>query len=139
MKVKKVNKDQFIITVVLLSLAILILTAWSYATPIKDSGFKLDDSGNIVDTDKKENSSVTDTSNSAFDTSELAPIVKDKPEIGMSADQVKLTKWGKSKFINKTTTINGISEQWVYADSLGNTFGYVYLDNGIVTSIQESN
>jgi|GEM_PF-2882050 len=55
-----------------------------------------------------------------------------KPQIGMTAEQVVKTSWGKPKDINKTTTTSGVSEQWVY--ELGK---YVYLDNGIVIAIQE--
>jgi hypothetical protein len=56
------------------------------------------------------------------------------PAIGMSAEEVKKSSWGEPKTINKTTTTYGISEQWVY---FGNR--YVYLENGVVTAIQESN
>ena len=34
--------------------------------------------------------------------------------------------------INKTTTENGVHEQWVYGNGR-----YIYLDDGVVTSIQE--
>lgn len=56
------------------------------------------------------------------------------PTIGMSSEEVKNSSWGKPKTINKTTTTYGTSEQWVYT---GNK--YVYLENGVVTAIQESN
>jgi hypothetical protein len=48
------------------------------------------------------------------------------------ADEVYETSWGKPKRINTTTTKYGVHEQYVY-------FGdrYVYLDNGVVTAIQE--
>lgn len=54
------------------------------------------------------------------------------PQIGMSADEVIKTKWGRPEKINKTTTSFGVSEQWVYPN-----FKYVYLDDGFVTAIQE--
>lgn len=54
------------------------------------------------------------------------------PQIGMTAQQVLDSQWGKPQDINKTTTANSISEQWVYGDGK-----YVYLENGIVVSIQE--
>lgn len=57
---------------------------------------------------------------------------KEKPEIGMTEAQVLGTAWGTPKKKNTTTTKNGVSEQWVYGDNR-----YVYLDNGIVTAIQE--
>lgn len=54
------------------------------------------------------------------------------PLIGMTADEVLASTWGEPEKINRTTTVYGVSEQWVYS---GNR--YVYLDNGIVTAIQE--
>ena len=57
---------------------------------------------------------------------------KPAPAIGMTAEEVKNSSWGKPSDINKTTTAYGIHEQWVYS---GNR--YIYLDDGIVTAIQE--
>lgn len=54
------------------------------------------------------------------------------PKIGMTAEEVKKTIWGSPNEINKTTTKYGVDEQWVYG--LGR---YVYLEDGIVTAIQE--
>ncbi|OMD43025.1 hypothetical protein [Paenibacillus odorifer] len=54
------------------------------------------------------------------------------PYIGMSEEKLLQTLWGKPKEINKTETKDGISEQWVYESNR-----YVYLDNGVVTAIQE--
>lgn len=54
------------------------------------------------------------------------------PQIGMTAQQVLDSQWGKPLQINKTTTANSVSEQWVYGNGR-----YVYLENGIVTAIQE--
>lgn len=43
-------------------------------------------------------------------------------------------KWGFPRRINKTETIRGVSEQWVYED-----FGrYLYFENGKITTIQTS-
>ncbi|MCR8659316.1 hypothetical protein [Paenibacillus endoradicis] len=53
------------------------------------------------------------------------------PSIGMTAEKVLTSTWGKPTDINKTTTKNGVHEQWVYYDR------YVYLEDGIVTAIQE--
>jgi len=61
-----------------------------------------------------------------------APMQKEKPEIGMTANEVMLTTWGAPETVNKTEIEQGTHEQWVYS---GNR--YVYLDNGIVTAIQE--
>ena len=54
------------------------------------------------------------------------------PAIGMTADEVILSTWGNPKEINKSTYSWGTSEQWVYSG-----YRYIYLDDGIVTSIQE--
>lgn len=54
------------------------------------------------------------------------------PFIGMTEEKLLQTLWGKPKEINKTETKDGTSEQWVYESNR-----YVYLDNGIVTAIQE--
>jgi hypothetical protein len=58
---------------------------------------------------------------------------KDKPPvIGETKEQLKTSSWGLPNDINKTTTGDNVSEQWVYNDGK-----YVYLNNGIVTAIQE--
>jgi len=51
-------------------------------------------------------------------------------EIGMENYELILSMGYPNK-INKTTTANGVSEQWVYQN-----FGYVYLEDGTVTSFQ---
>jgi hypothetical protein len=53
------------------------------------------------------------------------------PRIGMTAKQVEATCWGKPDRVNRTETASVISDQYVYGDNR-----YVYLRNGIVTSIQ---
>lgn len=50
--------------------------------------------------------------------------------IGMNADMVR-EAWGAPQNVNRTTTAYGVSEQWVYSLRT-----YVYLHNGIVTTIQ---
>ena len=55
------------------------------------------------------------------------------PEIGMTAEEVENTSWGKPDAVNETKTRYGVHEQWVYEGK-----GYVYLDDGIVTAIQTS-
>lgn len=55
-----------------------------------------------------------------------------EPEIGMTAEEVKYSTWGKPTKINKTTTKYGVHEQWVYSSGK-----YIYFDDGVVTSIQE--
>lgn len=49
--------------------------------------------------------------------------------MGASAEMVRLA-WGAPDEINRTTTAVGIHEQWVYGDQ------YLYLDNGVLTTIQ---
>lgn len=51
--------------------------------------------------------------------------------VGMTAKQVLASCWGRPEHVNRTTTAHGTHEQWVY-----HTSNYVYLDNGIVTAIQ---
>lgn len=53
--------------------------------------------------------------------------------VGMTRQQVLASCWGKPRTINRTTTGAGSEEQFVYPG-----FNYVYLDNGIVTSVQTS-
>ena len=60
------------------------------------------------------------------------PKAKLEPAIGMSAEEVENSTWGKPTKKNKTTTAYGIHEQWVYSSGR-----YIYLDDGIVTAIQE--
>ncbi len=62
------------------------------------------------------------------------PTYKTKPEpaIGMTKDEVEDSTWGSPSKINKDTYSWGITEQWVYNDR-----GYIYFENGIVTSISE--
>jgi hypothetical protein len=51
-------------------------------------------------------------------------------KIGMSDAQVLKSCWGKPKSVNETITAHGAHQQWVYGG------GYLYLDDGVVTSIQ---
>jgi hypothetical protein len=54
--------------------------------------------------------------------------------IGMTSDQViNDTDWGAPRSRNTTMNASGIHEQWVYG------FGYLYFDNGVLTSIQKEN
>ena len=56
---------------------------------------------------------------------------KEGVSIGMSAERVLLSNWGKPEKINRTTNKFGEREQWVYGS--GN---YLYFENGVLTSIQ---
>jgi hypothetical protein len=53
--------------------------------------------------------------------------------IGMTSNGVLKSCWGKPRHVNTTITARGKHEQWVYGG------GYLYLDDGVVTSIQTSN
>ncbi len=59
------------------------------------------------------------------------PTERKEPEVGMTESEVYASTWGSPEKRNKTTTAQGNREQWVYED------GYIYLENGIVTAIQE--
>lgn len=54
------------------------------------------------------------------------------PQIGMTKEEVKKTKWGSPDKVNKDTYSWGTKEQWVYDKK-----GYVYFENGVVTSVSE--
>ncbi|WP_088226118.1 hypothetical protein [Desulfosporosinus sp. FKB] len=52
-------------------------------------------------------------------------------KIGMTAQEILDSAWGKPNKINRTVTTFGTHEQWVYDNG-----GYLYLDNGILTAVQ---
>ncbi|MBU3173594.1 hypothetical protein [Clostridium estertheticum] len=55
-----------------------------------------------------------------------------EPTIGMTKDKVRKGAWGEPKKINRTTTADGTTEQWVYDGK------YLYFDvNGLLTDIQD--
>ena len=51
--------------------------------------------------------------------------------VGMTADDVLASSWGKPQRVRTHTSAGGVREQWVYGG--GN---YIYFQNGRVTSIQ---
>ncbi|WP_079515848.1 hypothetical protein [Rossellomorea marisflavi] len=57
---------------------------------------------------------------------------KPLPTIGMTAEEVRNSKWGEPIKVNRTTTATSVSEQWVYRD-----YRYLYFENGILTTIQD--
>lgn len=61
----------------------------------------------------------------------VLPVIREEPYIGMSESDVRSSKWGYPQKTNSTERVNGTREQWVYDD------GYIYLENGLVTSIQK--
>lgn len=79
----------------------------------------------------------TATKNFEYENSRLMHLPDDyqepvEPYVGMTAEQVEASTWGKPNDINKTTTQYGVNEQWVYS-----TDKYIYLEDGVVTAIQE--
>jgi hypothetical protein len=62
-------------------------------------------------------------------------VAEKKIHIGMTDEQVK-TAWGKPYKINTSTGTWGEHEQWVMHDSINSD--YLYFENGILTSIQQS-
>ena len=61
---------------------------------------------------------------------ELAAKKREGVSIGMTAADAVASSWGKPRKINRTTRANSVREQWVYDG------GYLYFDNGVLTSIQ---
>lgn len=62
-------------------------------------------------------------------------IAEKKIRVGMTDAQVRAS-WGKPYKINSTVNTYGTSEQWVMSDGGGSD--YVYFDNGVMTSLQQS-
>lgn len=57
--------------------------------------------------------------------------------VGMTSEEV-IQAWGKPSKINQSISRTGTSEQWVYErESISNS-QYLYLDNGVVRSMQSS-
>ncbi len=54
--------------------------------------------------------------------------------VGMKKEDL-IRSWGEPTTINTTVTGNAIMQQWIYRRGIANT-QYVYLTNGIVSSIQ---
>jgi hypothetical protein len=52
--------------------------------------------------------------------------------LGMTQEQVQETRWGRPQSKNRTTTVHGTSEQWVYGNGR-----YLYFTNGVLTAIQD--
>lgn len=53
--------------------------------------------------------------------------------VGMTREQVHASCWGKPERVNTTTTTGGAHHQLVYSG-----YNYVYIRNGVVSSIQTS-
>lgn len=68
----------------------------------------------------------------AEEKAELAQRRRDGVQIGMSAERVLQSSWGKPERVNRTVRANSVREQWVYPGR----HNYLYFENGILTSIQ---
>ena len=66
----------------------------------------------------------------------LISIENGQVALGMKADDV-INSWGKPTKINSSVGSYGRHEQWVYDRGNFNS-QYVYVDNGVVTSVQSS-
>lgn len=62
-------------------------------------------------------------------------ILKGEVAIGMTENEV-VRSWGKPDRVNRTISRRGSNEQWVY-DRGGHKSQYIYLDNGIVSSLSD--
>ncbi len=60
----------------------------------------------------------------------METIKKQKIRLGMTKDQVLLS-WGKPKNINRTVTLHGAKEQWVYDKQ------YLYFEDGNLAAYQD--
>jgi hypothetical protein len=78
----------------------------------------------------------------AFIQKQLIALEKSKQgvSIGMSEDDVLASSWGRPTKVNRTTSANGYSEQWVYRGFQGKYLSlpskYLYFRNGKLTAIQ---
>ena len=118
---------------------------------IKEYEFDLDDTGSLVVTEygkpryvytidengqlvsEKSGTNTTALYEKVSDTADVpdAPEEKQRPAVGMTESEVYASTWGAPKKINRTETAYGVREQWVYDE------GYIYLEDGRVTSIQD--
>ena len=93
----------------------------------------------LIACNKPTDTAATDPSNPNYWTPERIAAYRAKQDaiqhgkvsVGMYAADC-FSAWGKPDKINRTTTANGVHEQWIY-----NGHGYLYIDNGILTAIQE--
>jgi hypothetical protein len=69
---------------------------------------------------------------SALASKEVEQVKKGIISIGMSKNAARLS-WGEPEKINATTTKYGLHEQWIYKGHQ-----YVYFENDVLTSIQQS-
>lgn len=58
---------------------------------------------------------------------------KEGVRIGMSAEEVLMSNWGRPERVNRSVYAHGTREQWVYGSGQ-----YLYFENGRLTSLQTS-
>lgn len=63
---------------------------------------------------------------------EIAARKRQGVKIGMTAERVLQSSWGRPESVNRTITTRGTREQWVYPGMRN----YLYFEDGILTSIQ---
>ena len=70
-------------------------------------------------------------------TKQLKRDASTRPRIGMTADQARELPdpWGRPKDVNRTGTIRGTREQWVYEAGKYER-AYLYFENDVLTGIQ---
>lgn len=94
--------------------------------------YTINENGQLVTQTINNKVSIVNTYEKISDNIELPNIYKKlEPTIGMSELEVYNSTWGMPSKKNKTTTTVGNKEQWVYDN------GYIYFENGYVTSIQK--
>jgi hypothetical protein len=71
-----------------------------------------------------------------WDDTDIASIACHRVRIGMTADQVRAA-WGRPDDINRSVYSFGVHEQWVWEDSDGMPYQYAYMEDGVLTSIQQ--
>lgn len=62
-------------------------------------------------------------------------IAQQRVAIGMTSEEV-IQSWGRPSKVNRTITRGGSSEQWIYRRGGTGRDQYVYLENGVVRTIQ---
>lgn len=63
---------------------------------------------------------------------ELAQRRREGVQIGMTAERVLQSSWGRPEQVNRTVRADSVREQWVYPGMRS----YLYFENGILTTIQ---
>jgi hypothetical protein len=62
---------------------------------------------------------------------ERAQRKKEGVSIGMTAQEVLQSTWGRPQSVNRTHTVRGTHDQWVYPGS-----NFLYFEDGVLTTVQ---